>query len=1380
MPVTENADEIGAFSDVFSWPIIGIHIGMTPDGKVLTFGTDQNGVQSGLHIYDVWDPLTNTHTTLSHTTNSDLFCAVAMIVPDTGQFLIAGGDARPGGNYNGGISDVNEFDYTDLSLTHSGTGAMAFARWYATAVQTASGQIVMIGGRDDSPADDIHYSAYPEIYTPGYGFRTLTGAYIDTFNITSLYPRSWLTSNGDIWTFTDGTGDIYSINTSGSGSVEQIGYLPAPITWNKPSVMFAPDKVLLVADDGTAWIMDISGDAPVFERTGDVGLRSWGTLTVLPDGRVMISGGSAVDNELIGVQTTAKIWDPDTGIWTDEADAAVARLYHSSALLLADGTVMTLGGGAPGPLVNLNGEIFSPDYIYEAGGVVAERPVIETSPDVLKVGADFDVTVSGPAAVTTLALIKFGSVTHTVNVASQRIELEFTVGPDGTLHAELPDNPNVLTSGYWMLFAIDANGRVSIAPTIKIEGEIAYDQPAQLPLDLGVKAVTAGQAAYDLYDDSFALTPDAALKAGAAMLEQRLDLSKAFSITFEINVGADDAAADGLAFVLHNDPRGAAALGGAGGGFGAIGIANGLAIEFDTFQNLELASDIANDHTNFFDTDTGAALTTAADLGNIEDGGWHQVTVTWDGTSLTYSVGGVTIATLDEDIVADYLGGSQFAYLGFTGGTGGLHALQKARIVTLDASLEDGTVVAADRADLPVSPSFVVNGDATYEEALNKYVLTDDQPLEHGGVMSEGRIDISKAFAFTFSFKLSDKDAAGADGLAFVLHNDPAGNAALGGLGGAMGAINIKNGVAIEFDTFDGGVGDIANDHTGFIATEAEVAQSGVTDLGNIEDATWHTVRIFSDGQSLAYTFDGAFVARLDAATVSELIGGSQFAYVGVTASTGGLTQTAEVRIDKLDATAEDGTSLHILGPNSAPTTVDDHYTVAANGSLIIAAASGVIANDNDVDGDTIQICDEPREAHHEVMLAPRNGTLTMNADGSFVYTPNEGFVGTDSFYYCIEDQWSCCEGKVTIDVLGGDTQALGFAVNGSAAVGPDAHSYTVMPDAPLVHGSVMSEQRISLASAFAVSFQIYLGADDNGADGMAFVLHDDPLGNAAIGGLGGSLGAMNIKNGVALQFDTFQNEGDPNDIANDHTGFIATDTEVILSPVEDLGNIEDGAWHNVSVTWDTTTLSATFDGQAAGTLNGDDLAQLLGGSGYAYVGVTASSGGLSEEANVRFVSLEATAESGVSVGLEGSGGGGGGLNPVTGDEGDNVITGTDLHDLILGLGGNDVIDGAAGNDTIDGGTGDDTIYGGAGNDTIVFTPGSGYDTVKDFGDGVAGNIDILDFTAFGFASALDALSAFHGDGANSVFDPGTGDVLVVENTAASGVSNLTENDFAV
>src|SRR4029077_3658513 len=87
--------QVGSWSAVFAWPLIGLHCIMTPDGKILTYGTDPNGVQSGLHILDIWDPATNTHTIIDNTTHTDEFCSVGLIVPETGQVMISGGDARP-------------------------------------------------------------------------------------------------------------------------------------------------------------------------------------------------------------------------------------------------------------------------------------------------------------------------------------------------------------------------------------------------------------------------------------------------------------------------------------------------------------------------------------------------------------------------------------------------------------------------------------------------------------------------------------------------------------------------------------------------------------------------------------------------------------------------------------------------------------------------------------------------------------------------------------------------------------------------------------------------------------------------------------------------------------------------------------------------------------------------------------------------------------------------------------------------------------------------------------------------------------------------------------------------------------------------------------
>ena len=77
--------------------------------------------------------------------------------------------------------------------------------------------------------------------------------------------------------------------------------------------------------------------------------RFWSTLTVLPDGKVLATGGSAVANQLTGVAYQAESWDPATGRWTLGASAAKPRLYHSTAILLPDATVLTAGGGAAAP-----------------------------------------------------------------------------------------------------------------------------------------------------------------------------------------------------------------------------------------------------------------------------------------------------------------------------------------------------------------------------------------------------------------------------------------------------------------------------------------------------------------------------------------------------------------------------------------------------------------------------------------------------------------------------------------------------------------------------------------------------------------------------------------------------------------------------------------------------------------------------------------------------------------------------------------------------------------------------------------------------------------------------------------------------------------------
>ena len=189
-------------------------------------------------------------------------------------------------------------------------------------------------------------------------------------------------------------------------------------------------------------------------------------------------------------------------------------------------------------------------------------------------------------------------------------------------------------------------------------------------------------------------------QAGTAMSTRRIDVSKDFTVAFDANLGASDGGADGAAIVFHNDPRGANAVGAPGSGLGVGGIQNGLAIEFDTYNssagnlsdNGMPGSDIASDHTGFLATN-GAFTTTPVPVANLENGAWHPVVVTWNAATQTmsYTLDGQPMGTLNSNIANQFLGGSNYAYVGFGAGTGSLSNTQSVRNVTITGTYEGQT-----------------------------------------------------------------------------------------------------------------------------------------------------------------------------------------------------------------------------------------------------------------------------------------------------------------------------------------------------------------------------------------------------------------------------------------------------------------------------------------------------------------------------------------------------------------------------------------------------------------------------------------------------------------------------------------------------------------
>jgi hypothetical protein len=132
LPVPNGSATQGAWSSVFSWPLIGLHAVMTPGGKLLTYGTTATGIQGGSQIYDVWDPAlgvgASSHTTLPNQTTVDTFCSSQILLP-RGEIQIFGGDVMVNGaTTNTGNNRLLLFKPSDNSLTNLGT--MHRTRWY--------------------------------------------------------------------------------------------------------------------------------------------------------------------------------------------------------------------------------------------------------------------------------------------------------------------------------------------------------------------------------------------------------------------------------------------------------------------------------------------------------------------------------------------------------------------------------------------------------------------------------------------------------------------------------------------------------------------------------------------------------------------------------------------------------------------------------------------------------------------------------------------------------------------------------------------------------------------------------------------------------------------------------------------------------------------------------------------------------------------------------------------------------------------------------------------------------------------------------------------------------------------------------------------------
>ena len=198
------------------------------------------------------------------------------------------------------------------------------------------------------------------------------------------------------------------------------------------------------------------------------------------------------------------------------------------------------------------------------------------------------------------------------------------------------------------------------------------------------------------------------------------------------------------------------------------------------------------------------------------------------------------------------------------------------------------------------------------------------------------------------------------------------------------------------------------------------------------------------------------------------------------------------------------------------------------------------------------------------------------------------------------------------------------YTLNGNAT--QDAcNAYSLTQAAGNQSGSVWNNNKINLTQSFDFNFDINLGSNDAGADGIAFVLQ--PL-STSVGSSGGGLGYNGITPAVGVTIDTWQN-GNDNDPAYDHiaiqlNGDLNHNTaNNIAGPVTAINgnnNIEDGIWHSLRIQWDvaTTTLSIYVDGSLRISAVRDLVNTVFSGSPLVFWGFTGSTGGANNHQQFR------------------------------------------------------------------------------------------------------------------------------------------------------------------
>jgi len=452
-----NPAQTGLWSGTIAWPMVTVHANVLPDGQILFFDGQNFGSDAKL-----WDPLTGAFTDVPVSDN--VFCSGHAPLAD-GTILVAGGHA--GGHI--GIDATNIFDPRNRSWSMA--GHMSNPRWYPTVTTLSDGRLFVMSGETqcDGCVVDV-----PEVYDPASNaWTSLSGARLSV----PYYPFMFLLPDGRILVAGIAEGPIATrvLNLS----TQTWTMVDPAVLHGGTAAMYLPGKIMksgrsIDPDQATepsvrsTYVLDMTQPSPLWRQTASMAFpRNYHNETLLPDGTVLVTGGGRTTGaiDLANAVYEAELWNPVTEAFTTLAPMHAPRLYHSIALLLPDGRVLTSGGGrfngVNEPTDQASAEFFSPPYLFKGS-----RPTITSAPTQLQRGQTFEIESPDASRIATVSLVRLASVTHAFNMNQRFIPLSFSAGA-GVLAVTAPATANIAPPGYYMLFIVDTNGVPSMASFVR-------------------------------------------------------------------------------------------------------------------------------------------------------------------------------------------------------------------------------------------------------------------------------------------------------------------------------------------------------------------------------------------------------------------------------------------------------------------------------------------------------------------------------------------------------------------------------------------------------------------------------------------------------------------------------------------------------------------------------------------------------------------------------------------------------------------------------------------------------------------------------------------------------------------------------------------------